>query len=115
MGCTALNMAARTGNLEVVRTLIEAGADVNGGLGVAPLDAAMDWCEKWRKKERGFANSKVIGERRHAAKIRMRAEELIHLLRAYGARERSFLENNRMMLATIGNGGFRLPSAEVIL
>jgi len=32
MGCTALNMAARTGNLEVVRTLIEAGADVNGGL-----------------------------------------------------------------------------------
>jgi len=114
MGCTALNMAARTGNLEVVRTLIEAGADVNGGLGVAPLDAAMDWCEKWRKKERGFANSKVIGERRHATKIRMRAEELIHLLRAYGARERSFLENNRMMLATIGNGGFRLPSAEVI-
>ena len=42
MNCTALNTAARTGNLEVVRTLIEAGADVNGGLGVAPLDAAMD-------------------------------------------------------------------------
>ena len=114
MGCTALNLAARAGNLEVVRTLIEAGADVNGGLGVAPLDAAMDWCEKWRKKEREFANSEVIGERRHATKIRMRAEELIHLLRAYGARERSFLENHRMTLATIGNGGFRLPSAEVI-
>lgn len=33
MGCAAPNMAARTRNVEVVRTLIEAGADINGELG----------------------------------------------------------------------------------
>lgn len=66
------------------------------------------------EKKKEDLQSEVIGERRHATKIRVHAEELIHLLRAYGARERSFLENHQMILATIGNGGFKLPSAEVI-
>ncbi|OCK78211.1 hypothetical protein K432DRAFT_99104 [Lepidopterella palustris CBS 459.81] len=113
-GCTALNMAARSGNLEVARTLIEAGADVNGGLAISPLNAAMDWREKWVKKEREAMGRSVVGERRHATKIRMRAEELIQLLRMNGARERGFMENQRMMISTVTSGNFKLPSAELL-
>ncbi|KAF2257585.1 hypothetical protein CC78DRAFT_588300 [Lojkania enalia] len=64
MGCTALNMAACSDNLEVVRGLIEAGADVNMGLGIAPLDAAKQWRDEWERKERMATENRVTGERR---------------------------------------------------
>lgn len=114
IGCTALNQAARSGNLEVVRVLIEAGADVNSGLGISPLNAAMDWRDKWARKEQEAMNQCVVGERRHAAKIRARAEELIDLLRRNGAQERDFIENQRMMLSTLISGDYRLPSMELV-
>ncbi|KAF2475253.1 uncharacterized protein BDR25DRAFT_382128 [Lindgomyces ingoldianus] len=114
IGCTALNQAARSGNLEVVRVLIEAGADVNGGLGIAPLDAALEWRDKWAKKEREAMKRQVIGERRHATKIRERADELIHLLQLNGAQERGVIENNQMMMSTITSGNYKLPSMEML-
>lgn len=112
-GCTALNQAARAGNLEVVRVLIHAGADVNGGLAISPLDAAIEWRDKWVEKEKQALGRKVVAERRHAMNVRVRAEELVWLLRSHGARERGFKENQQMMLSTVASGNFRLPSMEV--
>lgn len=113
IGCTALNQAARSGNLEVVRVLIEAGADVNGGLGISPLNAAMEWRDQWARKEQKARGRRVIGELRHAAKIRARADDLIRLLRIHGARERGLIENQQMMMSTLASGEYRLPSMEV--
>ncbi|ORY03749.1 hypothetical protein BCR34DRAFT_667325 [Clohesyomyces aquaticus] len=111
-GCTALNMAARGGNLEVVRILIEAGADVNGGQAISPLNAAMEWRDKWARAEHEAMQGQVLGEQRHATKIRLRAEELIHLLRVHGARERGFAENQQLMMRSLANGEMKLPSME---
>ena len=57
LGCTALSMAARQGNSEVCRILIDAGADVNAGFNMSPLNSAIEWFEKCKEKERLAARS----------------------------------------------------------
>jgi ankyrin repeat protein len=113
MGCTVLNMASRAGKLEICRLLLEAGVNANTGLGISPLNAAMDWLQKCRKKEADTLNSQVVGERRHAIKLRTRAEECVGLLQSYGAVHRGILENFGMIGSHVRNGSMRLPSATV--
>lgn len=113
MGCTAINMAARSGNLEVCRMLLQAGADPNTGLGIAPLDAAKGWLKKAQAREREAPSCHVIGELRLARTIRIRAEQTMSLLESYGATGRGFIENQRLMLSTIVSGDYKPPSTEV--
>jgi hypothetical protein len=113
MGCTVVNMASRGGKLEICRLLLEAGVSPNTGLSISPLNAAMDWLQKCRKKETDTLNSQVVGERRHAIKLRTRAEECVKLLQSYGAIQRGILENFDMIGSHLRHGGMRLPSATV--
>ena len=108
-GHTALSQACLCGNIEVVRILIESGADVNPMTVRAPLSAAIEWRQQWAENERRAMSRRVPGELRHARKVRMRAEELEHLLRINGARERSLLEDQQIIMTR----GFRVPTMEV--
>jgi ankyrin repeat protein len=113
MGCTAINLASREGKLEICRLLLEAGVNPNTGLAISPLNAAMDWLQKCRKREASTLNSQVVGERRLATRLRTRAEECVKLLQSYGAIQRGFSENFDMMGSYLLNNGMRLPSATV--
>lgn len=115
LGCTALKMAAQQGNLEVCRILIDAGADVNAGFNLPPLNAAMEWLKECKKKENLAAASQVVGERRHIIKLRARAEECVNLLKSHGAKEQGSVDSLMVTAVSLLNGNVRLPSPVVSL
>jgi hypothetical protein len=73
----------------------------------------MEWLQKCRKKEADTLNSQVVGERRHAIKLRTRAEECVRLLQSYGAVQRGHFEDVALVGSRLLNDEMRLPSATV--
>jgi ankyrin repeat protein len=120
IGATALRVAAAWGNVEIIQLLIEAGCDVNLGVGWTPLRNAKDWLSDCVKREmkalKEVKNNSGLGsELRLARMMRLRAEETVELLIRHGAIERRTLESTQNTRNYIMSGQGRLPSFEVRL